>query len=94
MKKLRIKPDIIKEAMAVWSLEEKKWNKWIKLYKHEDIMMVKKMKDHLLQRTTYYTSKDNVPETPLRTSPSKWLAKPKLQRLKIKRSDLPDSFKQ
>lgn len=94
MKTFRIKPGIHKETTQIWILEERKgWLKWVKVYKNEDIMLVKRMKDHLLQRITYYNSKNNKPITPLRTSPSKWLAKPKLKRLKIKRSELPDSFK-
>jgi len=92
MKKYRIIPDI-NGTTAVWSLEKKRWNKWDRVYRHEDIIIVKKMKDHLLQRAVIYTMKTNIPETPLRTRPSTWLIKPKLKRLKIKRKDMPESLK-
>lgn len=90
-KKYKIKPDI-SGISPVWSLEEKRWFKWNRVYKNEDIVAVKKMKDHLLQRSSIYTMKNNVPSAPLRTRPSTWVAKEKLKYLKIKRKDLPSSL--
>jgi hypothetical protein len=90
-KKFKIKPDI-SGTSPVWSLEEKRWFKWERVYKNEDIVAVKKMKDHLLQRSSIYTIKNNVPSIPLRTRPSTWVVKEKLKYLKIKRKDLPSSL--
>jgi hypothetical protein len=92
VKKIRIRPDI-SGTVAVWELEKKLWNRWYHLYKHEDINIVKKMKDHLLQLPLTYTMKNNVPEKPLRTTPSTWTPRPRLKRLRIKRQDLPESLR-
>jgi len=91
MKVLRIIPGI-SGLVAVWFLEEKKWNKWVQVFRHEDIAIVKKMKDHLLQRPTIYTRSNHLPEKPLRTRPSSWLVRTKTKYLKIKRSDIPESL--
>ena len=92
MKTFRIKPDI-SGLVPVWALEEKKGFKWHRIFKDPDILVVKKMKDHLLQLPTIYTIKNNTPDKPLRSRPSNWLLSPKVKFLKIKRSDLPDSLK-
>lgn len=92
MKRFRIIPDI-NNTQATWSLEQKLWNRWERVFRSSDIMVVKKMKDHLLKRPLYYDSKSNVPEEPLRTRPSVWPVIPKLKRLRIKRKDLPESLR-
>ena len=93
MKKFRIKPGI-SGLIPVWTLEEKSGFKWYNIFKNEDINLVKKMKDHLLQPPTIYTLKDNHPDTPLRTRPSTWALKQKPKWLKIKRQDLPEGLKE
>ena len=87
----RIKPDI-SGTLAVWRLERRIWNKWVDVFKHEDLNIVRKMKDHLLQLPTIYTRKNNRPEAPLRKTPSSWMLKTKPKFLKIKRKDLPPSL--
>lgn len=91
MKKLRIKPGI-NSTIAVWILEEFKNCKWRRIFSHDDINVVKKMKDHLLQLPVVYTIKNNIPEIPLKNRPSNWILKPKVKRMKVKKSDLPESL--
>ena len=91
--KFRIKPDI-NNTVQVWMLEERLWNRWEKIFRHEDIHVVGRMKDHLLIPPVIYTIKNNIPEKPLKLKPNNGWDKPrKLKRLKIKREDLPDSLK-
>lgn len=92
MKRLRIKPGISGQ-IPVWILEEKHLNKWKQIYRHEDINMVKKVKDHLLQIPIIYTRKDSIPDKPIKTTPSSWTLKSKPKYLKVKRSDVPESLK-
>lgn len=91
MKKFRIIPDHNNTAQ-LWALEEKKGLNWKKIMRDENLDIVKRMKDHLLKPAVIYTAKSNTPEKPLRKNPSTWLMKPKLKRLKIKRSELPPSL--
>ena len=91
MKKFRIRPDI-NVTEQVWALDQKMGLKWKKIMRHEDINLVKRMKDHLLKEPIIYTQKDNVPEQPLRTRPSSWPFKTKKVKIQMKRSDLPPSM--
>lgn len=91
MKKLRIKPDH-NNGVPMWTLDEKKGLHWKKVMWDKELDTVKKIKDHLLLVPTIYTRKTNVPEQPTRKRPSSWILKPKLKRLKIKRSELPPSM--
>ncbi len=87
MKKFRIKPDI-NNGIQVWTLEIRKWTRWERIFRNEDIHVVRRMKDHLLKHKEIYTRKNNVPEHPIRTN-SKWMK----QKEQIKRKDLPESLK-
>lgn len=91
MKKLRIKPDH-NIGIPMWTLEEKKGFKWKKVMWDKELDVVKKIKDHLLLLPIIYTRKNNISEQPIRKRPSSWVLKPKLKRIKIKRSELPPSM--
>lgn len=90
MKTFRIRPDI-NGTIAVWTLDEKNGLSWKKVFRDPDITVVRVMKDHLLKPPTIYTSKNNVPEKPVRVRG--WQPKTKTERIKIKKTDLPESLK-
>jgi hypothetical protein len=92
MKKIRIIPGV-NLRIPVWIVEEKRGYKWAQVFQDQNIIVAKRMKDHLLKPPLVYTQDDNTPEKPLRTTPSSWLHKPKPKYIKIKRSDLPNGMK-
>ena len=60
MKHFKIKPGI-NLADRVWILEEKKrFKKWKPIYKHNKLIVVIGMKNHLLLPERLYTVEDNV----------------------------------
>jgi len=87
--KYKIKPDI-NMKLQVWTLEKRQGTRWIKVFTSEDLYEVRIMKDHLLKPPTIYTRKNNIPEKPIRVR-GKGI-KPKTQRIKMKRSELPPSL--